>query len=139
MRTFLIRVVINAITIAVVASLLPGIRVLNDSIGTLLIIGLVFGIINAILKPILLLISLPFVILSLGFFVLVINACMLSLTASLLPNRLQVDGFLPALIAGVCISIVTAILERVFGIHKSDENGDDKQGSANVIYMERRK
>jgi putative membrane protein len=139
MRTFLIRVVINAITIAVVASLLPGIRVLNDSIGTLLIIGLVFGTINAILKPILLLISLPFVILSLGFFVLVINACMLSLTASLLPNRLQVDGFLPALIAGVCISIVTAILERVFGIHKSDENGDDKQGSANVIYMERRK
>jgi putative membrane protein len=139
MRTFLIRVVINAITIAVVASLLPGIRVLNDSIGTLLIIGLVFGTINAILKPILLLISLPFVILSLGFFVLVINACMLSLTASLLPNRLQVDSFLTALIAGICISIVTAILERVFGIHKSDENGDDKQGSANVIYMERRK
>lgn len=139
MRTFLIRVVINAFTIALVASILPGIEVLNDSIGTLLIIGLVFGIINALLKPILLLLSLPFVILSLGFFILVINACMLSLTASLLPNHLQVDGFLPALIAGICISIITTILERVFGINKTDEKDDDKRDSANIIYMERRK
>ena len=53
MGKFLLRVIINAIAIAITASLLPGIHVVNRDLGTLLIIGLIFGLINALLKPIL--------------------------------------------------------------------------------------
>ena len=53
MRNFAIRVIINAVAIAVTAMLIPNIQVANNDIGTLLIIGLIFGIVNSLLKPIL--------------------------------------------------------------------------------------
>src|SRR5258706_5021729 len=82
MRNFFIRVVINAIGIALTAEILPGIHVANNDLGTLLIIGLVFGIVNALLKPLLILLTCPAVILTLGLFLLIINGIMLLVTAS---------------------------------------------------------
>jgi putative membrane protein len=116
MRDFIIRVIINALGIALIAQLLPGINVINNDLGTLLIIGFVFGIVNALLKPLLLLLTCPAVILTLGLFVLVINGIMLLVTASLVPARFEVDGLGWAVIGGILMSIISLVLESVFGV-----------------------
>jgi putative membrane protein len=141
MGKFLLRVIINAIAIAVTASLLSGIHVVNRDLGTLLIIGLVFGIINALVKPLLSLLTCPFIILSLGLFLLVINGLMLLLTASLSGGRLIVDGFWWAVLGGIVMSIVGMILESILGIrddkNKGKGNGNGKRsgmGNANSEY-----
>jgi len=120
-RKFLLRVVINAIAIAITASLLPGIHVVNQDLGTLLIIGLVFGVINALIKPILTLLTCPFVILTLGLFLFVINGLMLLLTANLSGGRLIIDGFWWAVGGGIIMGIVGLVLESVLGVQDRKE------------------
>ena len=97
MRKFILRVIIYAVGIALVAEIVPGIHIPNDTLSTLIIIGIMFGILNAILKPIITFLTCPLVILSLGLFVLVINGVMLLITAALIPGRLQIDGIWPAI------------------------------------------
>ena len=116
MRNLILRIIIYAIGIALIAEIVPGIHIASDTIGTLLIIGLVFGILNAIVKPILTFLTCPLVIISMGLFILVINAVMLLITASLIPARLQIDGFGSAFIGGILMSIISIVLERVLGL-----------------------
>jgi putative membrane protein len=137
MRNFILRVIIYAIGIALVAEIVPGIHVSNDTLGTLLIIGLVFGIINAILKPLITLLTCPLVIISLGLFVLVINAVVLLVTASLIPARLQIDGFWPAFVGGIVMSIISMVLERILGV-KDDNRNDKNKRNPDVIVVDRR-
>jgi putative membrane protein len=134
MREFVLRVIINAVGIAIVAQLVPGIRLVNDTLGTLLIIGLVFGVVNAIVKPILVLLTCPAVIITLGLFILVINGLMLLLTANLLPDRLVIDGFWPAILGGIVMSIISIVLESVLGV-RDDHKRKDKP---DVIVINRR-
>lgn len=107
-----LRIIVNAIAIMVTASILPGITISNNDIGTLLIIGLVIGIVNGFVKPIVTLLTLPLTILTLGLFYLVVNALMLMLAGALLP-QLTVDGFVPALIGAIIMAIVGMITEKV--------------------------
>ncbi len=116
MGKFLLRVVINAIAIAITASVLPGIHVVNQEIGTLLVIGLIFGVINALIKPLVSLLTCPFILLTLGLFVFVINGLMLLITASLSGGRLVVDGLGWAVVGGIIMGIVGLILETVLGV-----------------------
>jgi putative membrane protein len=134
MRNFLIRIVINAIGIALTAELLPGIHVANNDLGTLLIIGLVFGIVNALLKPLLILLTCPAVIITLGLFLLIINGIMLLVTASLVPARLQVDGLGWAVLGGIVMGIIGMILESVLGVREKDK----KPRNPDVIVIDRR-
>lgn len=138
MRNFILRVIIYAIGIALVAEIVPGIHVANDTLGTLLIIGIVFGIINAILKPIITFLTCPLVILSLGLFVLVINAVVLLVTASLIPARLQIDGFWPAFLGGIVMSIISMILERILGVNDDNNKRGGGKRNPDVIIMDRR-
>ena len=117
MGRFLIRVFINAVAIAVTASLLDGIHVANNDLGTLLIIGLVFGIVNAVAKPILIFLTCPAVILSLGLFIFVINGLLLMLTSSLVGDRLSIDGFGTAILGGIIMGILGMIMEAVLGLN----------------------
>ena len=117
MGKFIARIIINAVAIAITAALLPGIHVLNNDIGTYLILGLIFGIINALVKPLVSLLTCPLVILTLGLFVLVINGFMLLLTASFSGGRLFVDGLGWAIIGGIIMGVVNVILEAVFGLN----------------------
>jgi len=105
----IIRWIVIALAVAVTAWLMPGMQIQNGISG-LLLISLVFGLINAIIKPIVKLLTCPLVILTLGLFTLVINALMLLLTARFLPQYLQLSGFWAAFWASIVISIVTAIL-----------------------------
>lgn len=118
MRNFIIRILINAIAIVVTAQLLPGIQVTNEFVP-LLIVALVLTIVNATLKPILMLLSCPLVLLTLGLFILVVNAFALQIAAYFAGNNFIIGGFWPAFWGGIIMAIVNMVLEGIIG--KDDE------------------
>jgi putative membrane protein len=127
MGKFLIRVVINAVAISVTASLLSGIQVANNDLGTLLMIGLVFGIVNAIVRPILIFLTCPAVIVTLGLFIFVINGVLLLITETLVGDRLTIDGLGTAILAGIIMGILSMIMEVVLGVR--DRDGHNRRES----------
>ena len=110
MVKFAIKVVLMAGVFYGVDYLLDGIKVVGNpdaplgTAGTFLWVALIFAVINAIVGPILRLLSLPFVVLTLGLFLLVINAALLGITAAL-TDRLTVDGFGTAILGGLLLAI----------------------------------
>jgi putative membrane protein len=107
---FAIKVVLMAGVFYGVAYLLDGIEVLPNpdgplgEPGTYLWVALIFAVVNAFIGPILRLLSLPFVLLTLGLFLIVVNAALLGITAAL-TDRLQVDGFGVAIVGGLLLAI----------------------------------
>ena len=123
MREFAIRVMINAVAIAVTAMLIPNIQVADNDLMTLLLLGLIFGFVNSLLKPILVLLTCPAVLLSLGLFILVINGVMLLITDALAGERLIIEGGISTAIwGGMVMAVVTMILEAVLTL---DNDGQD--------------
>jgi putative membrane protein len=100
-RNFLIRLALNAIALLVIAKLVPGI---NVGAVSAVFAALVLGAVNAVVRPILIVLTLPVTILSLGLFLLVINAAMFGLAAWLVPGFV-VHGFGAALVGSVLYSI----------------------------------
>jgi putative membrane protein len=117
---FLLKVVILGAAFYVLTyfNVLPGLKVLPNAngalgeFGTYLWIGLIFGVVNAIVGPLLRLLSLPFVILTLGLFLLVVNAALLGLTAAL-SDRLTVDGFGTAVLGGLILAVVAWLADQL--------------------------
>jgi putative membrane protein len=116
----ILRVIVNAVAIGITAWLLPGVQVTNDSITTYLLLGLIFGLVNALVKPIVTLLSCPLVILTLGLFVLVINGLMMLLTATFSGGLLQVAGLGTAVVAGIVMGVTNMVLEAVVGAFAED-------------------
>jgi putative membrane protein len=116
-RHLLIRLIINAAALFVAVQLIPGMHFVGGP-GKLLLVALVFGLVNAVVRPVLTLLSCPLIVVTLGLFLLVINALMLGLT-SWLSSRLnlgfQVDGFWPALLGGLIIGLVSTALTLFVG------------------------
>lgn len=104
MRGFLIRGLVTALGLWVASALLPGVH----STGFLAILGagLLLGLVNAIVRPLIIILTLPVTILTLGFFILVINAAMVGLVAKML-NGFSVDGFGWAIITAIIVTIVS--------------------------------
>jgi putative membrane protein len=125
MRNFLLRLVINAIALAVTAAVLPGIHVKNDAIWTLAVVALIFGIVNALLKPVFIILSCPLIILTLGLFVLVINGVMLLITDALSGGRFTVDGLGWAILGGLVVDVIAQIVETVLGVNKQGKEDDE--------------
>jgi putative membrane protein len=107
-RNFIIRLFVNALALSAAAWLVPGIS-LSGGFGNVLLVALVFGLVNALLKPIVFLLSLPFVLLTLGLFAFVVNGAMLLVTARL-TDHLAVSGLWAAILGSIVISLVTALL-----------------------------
>ncbi|WP_066457423.1 phage holin family protein [Castellaniella caeni] len=99
--------ILNAVALLVVAYLLPGITV--ASFGSALIAALVLGLLNAIVKPLLVLLTLPLTVVTLGLFLLVLNALVFWFAGSILKG-FQVDGFWWAVIGAIVYSIVSTAL-----------------------------
>jgi putative membrane protein len=114
---FLIRVLINAAGLWVATLIIPGISVTGSNMFvTLLIVAIIFGVVNAVIKPILAMLTCPLYILSLGLFTFVVNALMLLLTSGIagaLRLGFQVDGFLTALLGAIVVSVVSFLLSVV--------------------------
>lgn len=101
---------ISALAILVSAYILPGVHV--SSFVAALVASLVLGIINAVLKPVLIILSLPITILTLGLFTLVIDALLILLTSAIVPG-FTVNGFLWALLFSLVLSIVNSFLHHL--------------------------
>jgi putative membrane protein len=110
----ILRVVINALALGAAAYVVPGIRA--GSVTSLLLIALVFGLLNALVKPFLKLLSCPLLVLTLGLFTLVLNAVMLLLTARLggvFGIDFFVEGFRAAFFGALVVSVVSILLSWI--------------------------
>ncbi len=111
MQNFLIRLFVNALALGAAAWFLDGIQ-MSGGFFDVLLVALVFGLLNAVLKPILLFFSIPLLVVTLGLFALVVNALLLMITARLLDD-FAVSGFWTAVLGSIVISLVTMILGSV--------------------------
>jgi putative membrane protein len=105
----LIRWLLSSLSVVAAAYLLPGIHVANFL--TAVIVSLVLGILNAVVKPLLVLLTLPITILTMGFFTFIINALLILLT-SIIVHGFVVDGFLWALAFSVILSLTTLFTSK---------------------------
>lgn len=131
MFRFLIRLVVNAVAIWVAVELVPGLNY-TGSTASLLLVALVFGVVNALVRPLLLLLTCPFIILTLGLFVLVINTAMLSLTvwlSSIFDLGLTSTGFWATFFGALIISIVSSLINLII----KDNNEDDRDNGMVII------
>jgi putative membrane protein len=117
---FIIWVVVNALALAAAVALLDGIELTGDTDAdkalTLIGVALIFGVVNAVVGPIVKLLSLPFIILTLGLLLFVINAFLLLLTewiSRAFGLGFSVDGFWTAVLGAIIITVVTWALEFV--------------------------
>lgn len=114
---FLLRLLATAAALWVAVYLVPGIVYVGGLLG-LLGVALVFGLVNAFIRPVLQLLTCPLVVLTLGLFVLILNAFMLWLTAQLsqaLGIHFDVIGFWSALIGAIIIAVVSTVLNLFVG------------------------
>jgi putative membrane protein len=111
--TLLLRWGINAVGIIIAARMVPGISYEGDW-GTLAIVVIVLGLFNAFLKPLLVFFALPFVVFTLGFGILIINAVLLLFADGLIP-RFHVEGFTAAFFGALIISLTNVLLGRLLG------------------------
>jgi putative membrane protein len=101
----LLQIVLNGVAVLAAAYLVPGI-VYTGSLPGLLLVGLVIGLVNLIVKPIVTFFSFPLIVVTLGLFYLAINGLMLYVAAWLVPHHLQVNGCVPAILGGLVIALV---------------------------------
>ncbi|MFJ1748940.1 phage holin family protein [Streptomyces sp. NPDC088116] len=120
MKNFVVKTLANAIALAVAIWLIADITLTGGTTGkkalTLVLVALIFGLVNFIVKPVVKLLTLPLFILTLGLITLVVNALMLLLTswlADTLDLSFHVDGFWAAVLGGLIISIVSWALNIV--------------------------
>jgi len=120
MQGILIRLVVNAVALWVAALVVTGVDLgagtTSQKIITLLVVAAIFGLVNAVIKPVVQLLSLPLFILTLGLITFVINALMLLLTgwiADVLDVPFTVDGFVAAALGGLVVSFVSFLLNVI--------------------------
>ncbi len=104
---FLTQILISALSVLVTGYLMPGIKI--DGFSTALVVAVVLALLNVFLKPVLVLLSIPATIFTLGLFLLVINAVII-LVASKLVDGFHVSGFWSALFFSIVLSVINAIL-----------------------------
>ncbi len=120
MEHMLIRLTINSLSLAAAIKLIDGITFTGEW-WKILIVAAVFGLVNALIKPVIQLFTIPLIILSLGLFTLVINAAMLAITSALsgpLNLGFHISGFWPAFWGAIVISIVSMMLTWISGVSR---------------------
>ncbi|QKY69915.1 phage holin family protein [Lentibacillus sp. CBA3610] len=108
---WLISVFLNAVALIVVAELFNGFQL--EGFGTALLASVILGLLNVIIKPILVVLTLPITLLTLGLFLFVINAITLMITQAIMDHSFVIEGFGTAIIAAVIISILNLLLNRL--------------------------
>ena len=135
MSAFLIRWLVTTVAVFAAEKVIPGIGC--SSLGALLGASLLLGIINAFVRPFLLLLSIPFIIITMGLFIFVVNALLLLFVAQVIP-AFQVDGFWNAFFGAIIISMVSWILSSFFRtsdgrIHTITHHPSIKKADARLI------
>jgi putative membrane protein len=107
----IIRILISAVAVYVASLFIPGISV-TGGVSTYLVVAIVLGLLNAFIKPILTILTIPITILTLGLFLIVINVLMVYLAAYLVPG-FSVSGFIAALLFSIVVSLVTSLIDAI--------------------------
>jgi putative membrane protein len=131
MLRLLIRLAVNAIALWVAIKVVPGIEHTGPA-WSLVMIALVFGLVNALVRPFLLLLTCPFILLTMGLFILIVNTIMLSLTewlAGVLDLGLTIDGFWPTFFGALIISVVSGVINLVVRDAEEREAKSERRGA----------
>jgi putative membrane protein len=127
----LARVLITAVALFVAAEVVPGIQLLSSStlskVTTLIVVALIFGVVNAVLKPIVKTLGCVFYLLTLGLIGLVVNALLLWLTswvAGKLSEPFHITGFWPAFWGAIIVGVVGWLLSITLGANRGDREPD---------------
>lgn len=113
-KAIIVTWLVLAAAIGLTAAIVPSVDI-NGGFFTLLWVALLFGLVNALIGPILRLISLPLTVMTFGLFALVVNAVLLALTAGL-SDDLEVGGFLGSIVAALLISVLATLIGVVVGL-----------------------
>ena len=108
---FLTRLLLNGLAILFAAWLVPGLHL--DSPWSAVFAGVILGVVNAIVRPVLFILTLPFTLVTLGLFIFVLNAICLGLTAALLPG-FEIASYWSALLGAIIVTLVSWILNGLF-------------------------
>lgn len=112
MPRFITTWLITAISLLITAYFIPGFQI--DGIVSAIIAAAIIGLVNAIVRPVLFLLTLPITILTLGLFSFVVNALTLWFASAFSPG-FEINGFIPALIGSLVLSVVSGLLNWMFG------------------------
>ncbi|GEL76527.1 phage holin family protein [Tenuibacillus multivorans] len=111
LKKWLISIIVNTVALLAVAELFEQFHI--DGVSTAIIASIILGILNAIVKPILVVFTLPITVVSLGLFLFVINAITLMLTQWILADAFVIDGFGTAILAAIIIAILNTLLQNL--------------------------
>ena len=106
----IVALVLNAVALLATAYIVPGFSV--DNFTTALLAAVVLGVVNTFIKPVLVLLTLPLTIITLGLFIFIVNAIVLRITTLFVPG-FSVDGWLPAILGAIVLSIASTILSTL--------------------------
>ena len=115
-KVMVMRILINGLTLALVVLIVPGVYVPESGILTYLLLGIVFGILNAVIKPLLQILTLPFLFVSYGLVVIIINSIVLIVLALLADELIVMERIISVIIAAIIVGIVGGFLESIFGV-----------------------
>lgn len=112
MLEFIVHLLVTAALLMIVAKFVSGVAV--SSWGSAIFAAFVLGIVNAIVKPVMVLLTLPVTIVTLGLFLLVVNALMLWLVAALVPG-MKIKGFVPAFLGALLLTVLNLCVAMILG------------------------
>ena len=115
-RAVLVRVLVNALTLMITVFLVPSISFVDPSLWKILALGVVLGLLNAFIKPIIQFLTLSYIFATFGLVIIFINAVILFLISLLFPDLFQVGGVVWALVGGLVMGVVGGFLESLFGL-----------------------
>ena len=115
-RFLLVRLLVNALALAITAAVTPKIYFVDKSIWSWLLIAVMLGVLNALLKPVLQFLTLQFIFVTYGLVIVVVNSLLLLLLSFLFPDRFAVDNLLWALTGGLVLGLVSSFLESLLGL-----------------------
>ncbi len=110
MLSLLVRWLANTLALVIVTFVVPGIHA--DSLVIIFVAALVLGLLNTLVRPLLFWLTFPITLLTLGLFLIVVNAIMLELTSFIVP-RFQIDSFIAALVGAIVLGIVSLLTNRI--------------------------
>ena len=115
-KMMLLRILINAIVLVVIALVVPFIRFVDPSLLSIVLLAVALGVLNALVKPVLQFVFLPLIFASYGLVIVLVNTLLLFLLALLFPASFAVERLLWALVAGALIGLLGTLLENLFGL-----------------------
>ena len=115
-RFLLVRILVNAIALAITAAVVPKIYFVDKSIWSWLLMAITLGVLNALVKPVLQTLTLQFIFVTFGLVVVLMNALILLLLSALFPARFAVDNVLWALVGGLVLGLLSSFLESLLGL-----------------------